>query len=199
MAAIFGYGAKFQLWGEYPTRTGILMNLLDEELVSAYSLSGTVKVVTEDPYDGLLRGVFRTRSDRPIHIEVIGEGFSSDPSAPVYARQMILRNSGGLYLECDATATATPQNLVQLSSDYILTAAMPEATGTIYSSLGDDIYTAEGEESFSLFRPEVYARRRHDAARHQESHGLSGCHGGHQGHHRRRLDSRTARRNCNSI
>ncbi|MDP0492587.1 MAG: hypothetical protein Q7Q71_16190 [Verrucomicrobiota bacterium JB023] len=140
-------GSEFELWAIRQIPGGLESRLLDTENVGAYLPTGTLEVITMDPYD---EGTPRTRIDQGFQVIYSVDGLlPSDPDAPLAARQVLLDHNIATY-----TAGYEDDNLGPEASFHqtlIMKNGRDELVFIPSNIPGSDPYTDAGVEVFRLY------------------------------------------------
>ncbi len=141
-------GSKFDLFAR---GNGDDTNLywLDSKVINAYMPRATLVLQSEDPaYPP------RTRADRPYTLEFEVTGMLDDPEAPDYARQVLLRHTGGAYPgEHYSFPGNSGMGSALIGPDRIIAGNLSETSQTLTfleHSTGDPTKT-KGEETYTIF------------------------------------------------
>ena len=128
-----GGGACYELFAR-GTAWDTNLYFLDKKVVGFYLPQGSIQVLTEDAWTHLTTGIPTTRADKPFTLAIQVSGLTTDPTAPLAARQVLYTRVGQNFTDSyvpgpNAEYTLTSLHMGNASPSYtpIYTALTPMA------------------------------------------------------------------------
>ncbi|GHC64308.1 hypothetical protein [Roseibacillus persicicus] len=160
VAAVPEGGSEFFLWAIKYADSGMEETLVDSEVVGAYMPEGTLKIRTDDPYNGPIP---RTRIDQGFKVRYTVDGLVSGNDAPEAARQVLLDHdvaayepitNEGLLSMIGSIVQGLFENLlpaVDFDQRMITKNGKKNLKFNVANIPGNDVYSDAGVETFRLY------------------------------------------------